>query len=158
MSESPNDIVGHKTFSDGPMSFRHEPLTRAEADVLWAAAEAAEAKRAADMPTEQDAIDMLFQAQQRLKELGWKEGMYCPKDGSAFKTIEAGSTGIFDCTCHGEWPNCDWTSYDEHDAYPSSHPPLMFKLLPEAQKAHDEKMAALRAKFAEQEADISSIP
>lgn len=40
-------IVGHKTFRDGD-SFRHEPLRQSEASAILAAAEAAEAKRAAE--------------------------------------------------------------------------------------------------------------
>ena len=69
---SADEIVGHKTFSDGHGGFRHEPLTRAEADALRAAADAAEAKRATDMPTEQDAVNALWSAQQRLRELSVK--------------------------------------------------------------------------------------
>ena len=63
MNESPDDIVGHKTFSTGEIcpetgfpAVRHEPLTRAEADALWEAADAAKAKRAADMPDEKAAL------------------------------------------------------------------------------------------------------
>ena len=62
------------------------------------------AKRAKRMPTEQDAIKELFQAWLRLKELGWQEAMYCPKDGSEFLVIEAGSTGIHRCVYLGKWP------------------------------------------------------
>lgn len=34
-----DEIVGHKTFSDGHGGFRHEPLTRAEGDAIIAAAD-----------------------------------------------------------------------------------------------------------------------
>jgi hypothetical protein len=131
---SSDEIVGHMTFDTGEIDettgfplLRHEPLTRAMADALWELAEAREVKRAADMPDEQSAIDAMFNAWLRLKELGWREGMYSPRDGSMFKVIELGSTGIFDCSCRGEWPDCMWTIYDGHDAYPSSSPPSLFK-------------------------------
>ena len=39
MTDNPDDIVGHKTFGQ-PGDFRHEPLTRAEADALFAHADA----------------------------------------------------------------------------------------------------------------------
>lgn len=77
---SDDEIVGHKTFNTGERcpetgmpKLRHEPLTRKEADAIWAAVEAAVAKRASDMPTEQDAVNALWSAQERLKELGWSE-------------------------------------------------------------------------------------
>lgn len=45
------------------------------------------AKRAADMPTEEDAMVAMQEAFERLKDLGWKEAMYCPKDGTLFLAI-----------------------------------------------------------------------
>lgn len=135
MSQSPDDIVGHKTFdtgktgADGMPLLRHEPLTRREADALFERANQLKAERAAKMPDEQAAINTLFEAWQRLKELGWNDGCYCPKDGTLFLSIELGSTGIFDCDCTGDWPNCTWTTYDR-DAYPSSQAPLMWKPKP----------------------------
>lgn len=149
--EKSDDIVGHKTFDTGDRDkhgfpiFRHEPITRAEGEALWEAAKAAEAKRAADMPTEQDAINVMFSAWQRLKELGWREAMYCPKDGSTFKVIEPGSTGIFDCTYSGEWATGHFFVHDRHDSYPSH--PVLFKLLPEAQAEYDAKMTAARERY-----------
>jgi hypothetical protein len=118
-------IVGHKTFRTDDGGFRHEPLTESEAASLWAECEAEQAKRAADMPTEQDAIKAMFSAWLRLKELGWKEAIYCPKDGSTFKAIEPGSTGIFDCSYEGEWPKGSWWCYANNDVYPSR--PTLFK-------------------------------
>jgi hypothetical protein len=151
----PSDIVGHKTFDTGEIDeatrfpkLRHEPLTRAEGEALWAAAEAAEAQRAVDMPDEQSAINAMFRAWQRLKELGWRDGVHVPRDGTTVRTIEIGSTGIFDCTCAGEWPNCTWTTYDERDAYPSSQAPALFKLYPDDQTKYDARMAEAKARYA----------
>jgi hypothetical protein len=151
---SPDDIVGHKTFDtgergeDGFPVFRHEPLTRAEGEAMWESAKAAEAKRAEQMPDEQAAIRALWDAHQRLKELGWKEPQYCPKDGRNFKVIELGSTGIFDCNYHGEWPDGLYMVSDEHDVYPTSTGVAMFKLLPEDQAAEDIRREELRKRFA----------
>lgn len=151
----PDDIVGHKTFATGetcsetgfPM-MRHEPLTRAEGEALWAACEPARVDRAERMPDEQAAIRALMDAHERLKELGWREGKYCPRDGTVFRVIELGSTGIFDGDCSGEWPHCTWTTYDETDAYPSSQAPALFKLKPEDQAKYDARMAEARERYA----------
>jgi hypothetical protein len=90
----PDEIVGHKTFHSPERGYWHEPLMRAEADEVMRQCDEAEAKRRELMPDEQTAVRMLFEAFQRLKELGWKEACYCPKDGSEFQAIEAGSTGF----------------------------------------------------------------
>src|SRR5688572_6343908 len=80
----PDDpVVGHKTYHDG----RHEPIRQSEASALMAASDEAKARRAEQMPDEQSAIHTMFNAWLRLKELGWKEAQYCPKDGSLFDAI-----------------------------------------------------------------------
>ena len=159
-AQEAGDIVGHKTFDTGEIDpatgfpkLRHEPLTRAEGEALWESAKAREAERAVRMPDEQAAIQAMFDAWLRLKELGWREGMYAPRDGSMFKVIELGSTGIFDCDCHGEWPDCTWTTYDDRDAYLSSKPPAMFKLLPADQAKYDARMAEAKARYAAESAN-----
>ena len=65
--ENPNDIVGHKTFSTGQIcpetgfpELRHEPLTRADAEALHVAVEAADKRRAEAMPDEQSAIKHMW--------------------------------------------------------------------------------------------------
>jgi len=115
-------IVGHKTMADGS----HQPLYESEAKEILERCDAEKAKRAADMPTEQDAINEMWRAFQRLRELGWREAIYCPKDGSAFKVIEPGSTCIHDCSYMGEWPKGSWWIHDDGDMWPSR--PCLFKL------------------------------
>lgn len=151
--EQPDDIVGHKTFDTGEIcpetgfpALRHEPLTRAEADALWEAAEAAKRKRSEDMPNEQAAINAMWEAHQRLKELGWSDAIYCPKDGSHFKVIEPGSTGIHDGAYEGEWPKGSWWVYDG-DVWPSR--PVLFRLYPEDQAKEDARREEARKRFAE---------
>lgn len=116
---TPNDIVGHKTFSDGEGGYRHEPLTRAEADAILEACDAAKAQRANDMPDVATALKAFNAAHTRLKELGWQEAIYCPKDGSAFEVIEAGSSGIHIAHYEGEWPTGSWWVRDGGDLWPS---------------------------------------
>lgn len=120
-------VVGHKTFDDGEGGFRHEPLYASEAETLLAEIEEADRRRAEMMPDEQSALRMMFEAWQRLKELGWSEAIYCPKDGSEFDAIEAGSTGVHRCHYEGEWPDGTWWIADHGELWPS-HPILYRKV------------------------------
>lgn len=153
MTEKPDDIVGHKTFDTGNRDqygmpvFRHEPLTRAEGEALLKACEEAEAKRKADMPDEKSAIKALHDAWLRLKDFGWREPMYCPKDGSRFHVIELGSTGVFEGAYRGKWPDGSWDMLDERDAYCSSIAPAMFKLFPADEEARKKRIEEARAKY-----------
>jgi len=153
---SPDDVVGHKTFATGELcpetglpQMRHEPLTRAEADALWADVEKCRKAREERMPDEKAAIDALHEAWTRLKELGWSEPQYCPKDGTKFKVIELGSTGLFDCYYQGNWPDGLYMVSDDLDVYPTSTSVAMYRLYPEDQAKKDAKMAELRRKFRE---------
>lgn len=120
-------IVGHKTYRDADGSYRHEPLRQSESEALWNRIEANKAKRALDMPTEQDAIRAMFEAWQRLTELGWRRGSYMPTTGERFAAVEVGSTGIHACTAQrADDFKTTWTTYDG-DVWPSSHPPALFR-------------------------------
>ena len=115
-----DEIVGHKTFSDGHGGFRHEPLTKTEADALWAACEAAQKARAESMPTEEDAVRVMASAYQRLKELGWKETMYRSSEQLGVqRLIEPGSSGIHEGHYSGEWNTGSWWLHHEGDLWPS---------------------------------------
>lgn len=130
-SADPNEIVGHATFCDGErdrngdLVRRHEPVTRAEADAIWKEVEEAKKRRAEQMPDDRSAILAMHEAFTRLEELGWREAMYCPKDGSEFDAIEAGSTGIHNCNYIGEWPTGHFLLFDGHDVWPSR--PILFR-------------------------------
>lgn len=95
-------------------------------DELWAAAERAKAERARRMPTEHEALHAMWSAYQRLRELGWNAIMYCPKDGSTFDAIEAGSTGIHSCCYVGEWPDGSWWIAEAGDLWPAH--PILYRL------------------------------
>lgn len=86
--------------------------------------EAAKARRAEQMPTEHDCLRVMMEAYSRLRDLGWRDAIYCPKDGTAFDAIEFGSTGIHDCVYDGDWPNGRWWIRDG-DIWPSR--PVMFR-------------------------------
>jgi hypothetical protein len=130
-------MIGHKTMADGS----HLPLRRDEADTIFEAADAARAQRERDMPTEQSAIAAMQEAFTRLKELGWREAIYCPKDGSQFFMIEPGSTGIHQGHYQGKWPNGYWTDGDY------GMRPCLFKLSPEDEAKRKAKMAEAAEKF-----------
>lgn len=114
---------GHVTMADGT----HKPLSAEEAQALWEQVEASRARRLAAMPDERAALNTLMDAYTRLKELGWREAIYCPKDGTEFEVIEAGSTGIHRCHYDGEWPNGSWWISAGGDLWPSR--PILFRLL-----------------------------
>lgn len=99
------------------------PLTPTQAESLWASAQRAKEKRAADMPDERAAISNLFAAFIRLNELGWRDASYAPR-GKRLELIECGSTGIHDGYRdeHGFWIH----SHD--DTWPSK--PVLFRLHP----------------------------
>lgn len=136
-----SEYHGHMTLADGS----HVALTADDAEKIWRESEQRTADRAAKLPDEKIAIGAMFEAFDRLRELGWREAIYCPKDGSKFQVIEPGSTGVFTGWYDGPWPDGKWWSSDGTDIYPSR--PVLFRLFPEDQAAHDAKMAALREAF-----------
>jgi hypothetical protein len=93
-------------------------VSEQEFDKLIAEADARKAMRAEKMPTEAAALAQMFEAHLRLEEMGWKDAVYCPKDGSEFSAIESGSTGIHLCTYSGEWPKGMWWIHDG-DTWPA---------------------------------------
>ena len=125
---SEDKIVGHKTLSDGRGGYRHDPLRQSEASRFWEMAEAQDAHRKQLMPDEESTRKMLHDAWLRLKDFGWKEAMYCPKDGRVFDAIEAGSSGIHKCNYQGEWPKGSYWVQDEHDVWPSR--PILYREIP----------------------------
>lgn len=124
MDSEESKIVGHFTMADGS----HRPMTAEQAKELWDRIEAKRKARAEAMPDEQSALVAMHDAYDRLRELGWRQAIYCPKDGTWFDAIEAGSTGIHDCHYHGEWPNGSWWVAEAGDLWPSR--PILFRLKP----------------------------
>lgn len=131
MRKKPVDLEGFcQQYNEWRSAHPQGPQQAAEArteelDSILAAHEKAKADRATEMPDESAALAVMFRAHQRLKELGWRDAIYCPKDGKIFKAIEAGSTGIHDCRYDGEWPTGSWWLLSDDDAYPSR--PILYK-------------------------------
>ena len=78
--------------------------TKEQADAIFAAIRKTDAEREAAMPTHEAALHQAHTARERLKKLGWREGIYCPKDGTSFALVEWGSTGVHCGHYMGEWP------------------------------------------------------
>lgn len=114
------DIVssGHRC---GPIHVDEQTWDRLQAAI--AANDAAQAER---MPDDAAALAQMQDAYSRLEKLGWRNAIYCPKDGSVFDAIEAGSTGIHTCHYEGEWPKGSWWVRDGDDLWPSR--PILFRL------------------------------
>lgn len=82
--------------------------------------------RAVDMPTEHDVLRALMQCYGRLQDLGWRDIIHCPKDGTVFDSISFGSTGIHDCHYDGEWPTGSWWVHEAGDLWPAR--PIVYRL------------------------------
>lgn len=96
-------------------------------DQILAEAKAHRRSIAQEMPTEQDAIYAMYRAYSRLRDLGWCDGIYMPKDGTPVTVIQIGSTGTFECRYSGEWADGYFNLYDGGDVYPSRSAPPLFK-------------------------------
>lgn len=98
-----------------------------EAESIMRDIELEDARRKEAMPDEQAAIKAFFDAWLRLQDFGWKQAIYCPKDGSVFEIIEPGSTGIHKCHYQGDWPKGTWLVHGDYDLWPSR--PALFRPL-----------------------------
>jgi len=112
---------GHMTLSDGA----HVPLTKAEAEQLMKELDAKQAEIAARWPDERSCLIAMTEAFHRLQDFGWREAIYCPKDGTPFDVIEAGSSGVHTCHYEGSWPTGSWWVADGGDLWPSH--PILFR-------------------------------
>ena len=131
------DYHGHVTLDDGS----HIPLTKDGAAALWHKIEQHEADLAARLPDDAACLDTMCDAYHRLGKLGWSNAIYCPKDGSSFEVIEAGSTGIFRAHYSGKWPDGTWWVEDGGDLWPSR--PILWRPIQNAAKPADESAIAL---------------
>ncbi len=95
------------------------------ADEIFAEIERAKKARADKYPDTAAAIKGMFEAYQRLTDLGWQDAIYCPKDGTLFDSISAGSTGIGNTMYRGEWPDGKYWGFEAGDVWPAH--PILFK-------------------------------
>lgn len=92
---------GSMTLEDG----RRVPLSKEAAEAIWDSIQLNRERRTVLIPDSVSALGILVDARERLRELGWREASYCPKDGSAFAVCEMGSTGMWLGSYSGEWPS-----------------------------------------------------
>lgn len=122
------DVDGQRAhYTPARGSTATEEQVRDEIRRCVALADEQKAKRLSDMPDQAAALHALGQAYQRLSELGWRDAIYCPKDGSEFDVIEAGSTGVHRCHYVGKWPDGSWWIAADGDLWPSR--PILFRAL-----------------------------
>lgn len=124
-------------------------------DKLVGAGDAEKRARSDMMPTEQDAIDLMHQCYQRLQELGWKEAIYCPKDGREFDAIEPGSTGIHRTHYSGGWPTGGWWVSSGGDLWPSR--PCLYRPSPEEIAEREQRAKRFRDHANDNRAPVSFI-
>jgi len=117
-----------------------DALARYEAKVLWEEMERQKAATIAKLPDERAAICAMTEAFHRMRDFGWSDAIYCPKDGSSFEVIEAGSSGIHRAHYSGEWPTGTWWIEEDGDLSPSR--PILFRFYPEDEAKRKAKMAA----------------
>lgn len=67
---------------------------QSDVDTLVRQVEEGKRKRAEEMPDDAAALYAVFRGFLRLKELGWKNPIYAPKDGTPLQLLEPDSTGI----------------------------------------------------------------
>lgn len=95
---------------------------------LFARIEAKDAWRREVMPGEHEALVLMFEAFERLKELGWRDSHYAPRDSRPLELIEIGSTGVHRGHCR-ERPASDfpttWFWIEDGDLWPSK--PILFR-------------------------------
>jgi hypothetical protein len=76
-------------------------------------------------PDEKAALEALHVGYQALVNLGWRDASYCPKDGSYFFGISAGSTAVVPMHYEGDWPKGTYWACCSGDLWPSR--PILFK-------------------------------
>lgn len=79
--------------------------TEEQAAAIFEAIKERDEDRAARMPDVQAALSQASIARERLQSLGWRDGIYCPKDGADFALVQWGSTGIHRGHYMGTWPD-----------------------------------------------------
>ena len=85
------------------------------------------AEREKDYRTEEEVhvLMAMYEQYKKLVDMGWRRIQYCPKDGTRFLAIEAGSTGVYPCLYKGEWPDGTWWMEHSGDIWPAR--PILWK-------------------------------
>jgi hypothetical protein len=116
--------------------------TEEQAAAIFAELKRSDAEREAAMPDWQAALHQICRAKERLRDLGWREAVYCPKDGTDFGLVEWGSTGVFTGFYTGEWPD-GHIVYEDYVGHPEG---MMFKPLADLTEAEETaRQASMRS-------------
>lgn len=118
-------------------------------DELWAAAMRQKTTRAERLPDEAACFRAISDAVIRLRDLGWRDACYCPKDGTVFDAIHAGDLQSHPCNYMGEWPDGSYWTHDAGDLWPGT--PIMFKLRPDDEAALQARLRAAGEAYAAEE-------
>lgn len=84
-----------------------------------------QAERAAAMPTVEDALKQIAGAMQRLDDLGFRDAIYAPKDGTVVDLIEAGTAIVLSGHYMSYGPGGCFFVHCEGDLWPSN--PILFR-------------------------------
>lgn len=103
-------------------------LSRTELFRLLAEAQVERQERTDGLPDEASAIAVMWQARERLKELGWADFVSAPRDGSLFHVIEPGSTGIHVCSYLRDAAGGEFWIHADNDLWPTD--PVLWKPIP----------------------------
>ena len=63
-----------------------------------------------------------------MRNEGWSEISYCPKDGSSFLAWNPLCSLPYICTYSGKWPDGKWWAHVDGDVWPDK--PMMWKPIP----------------------------
>ena len=122
MADTRVKLTGSMRMADG----RRVALSSEECEALMAQVRAQDEDRKARLPDDRACLVAMHDGYERLRQLGWRDIIYCPKDGSVFDSISAGSTGIHPCHYEGTWPDGRWWVEDGGDLWPAQ--PILFRL------------------------------
>ena len=95
-------------------------------------AESAEKERAERKEWAHPAMRKIHKYYTDLRNAGWQDAIYCPKDGSFFLAWSPGNILPYRCRYEGEWPDGRWWAYLDGDVWPDR--PVLFKLAPPEDK------------------------
>ena len=105
--------------------------TELKVDNLFGVTEEMRKMREETLPLEQDALDLVDFAVKRLQDLGFRDMIYGPKDGTVVEAWRIGCTSFYKCYYQGVWPAGNWYGVDPDDGDQWVDYPVMFRLIPE---------------------------
>lgn len=77
--------------------------------------------------TQQTYISNLTDSYHKLIDLGWRDIVYCPKNGQLFDVLLLGDPIIRSCFYWGRWPHGEWVFPDYPDLTIDCSKLILFK-------------------------------